>query len=607
MVKGAISNAKHHGISLQHGKPNPGLGDCAIESVIFNINERSCYQYKYPMSINYYRRIFVTDMANRTVNSAWNTLSRNEWLNGWREMLEPGTYERGIFGDLMLPGIACGVKKYMLIFNTKLNSPPIYVVDPRPFSVVPDSDIPVVLAYNLSHYESMHPVTDDDVHSTVNLVKEYLAGIHRFERKDMEYLLTQPVKLRTPIKDTFVSESHGTTNTDHMKMNINTNENKDRTKRHNGEIYKNAPKDLPIHFNNTLITSEDHQTNQSNLWRVKLARLGSKNTNLRSKNKVQTFSQNHKSPQSLFNVQNKGDCNETPVNEKKIISTKDYLKPTKQLSNNNDTSRANDHGHLETGNEMKDGKLEIQHQVNTLPIISCTSKNKIYIIKEFEGKMECPFCFISVKNISLHFNRKEECGSRINIEEFTALFETYKKAVNKIRNKAKKVKQKEANTEEFNQKNREAVKKSKKKKKNIDKTQFDENNLNAVIKSQTKSKANNIEKFKKGHLQAVLKEQDKRKEKDREEFDKSHLQAVKKEQEKRKVEDRQKFNESHLQAVKKEQEKRKEQDREKYNKSNLQAVIKAQEKRKKQDRKQFNTDHLKAVTKRKLQRQRENC
>ena len=120
MLKGAISSAKHHGISLEHGKPNPGLGDCAIESVIFNINERPCYEQKYPMSINYYRRIFVTDMANRTIKSPWNTFSHQEWLNGWKEMLEPGIYERGIFGDLMLPGIACGVRKFILIFNTKL-------------------------------------------------------------------------------------------------------------------------------------------------------------------------------------------------------------------------------------------------------------------------------------------------------------------------------------------------------------------------------------------------------------------------------------------------------------------------------------------------------
>ena len=149
MVNRAILSARHHGISLQHGKPNPGLGDCAIESVIFNINERTCYETKYPMSINYYRRNFVTDMANRTVNSAWNTMSHREWLDGWREMLQPGTYERGIFGDLFLQGIACGVRKYILIFNTNLSSitNPIYVIDPRSFNVVPDSNIPVFILY----------------------------------------------------------------------------------------------------------------------------------------------------------------------------------------------------------------------------------------------------------------------------------------------------------------------------------------------------------------------------------------------------------------------------------------------------------------------------
>ena len=83
MIKGAILSAKHHGIYLEHGKPNPGLGDCAIESVIFNINERHCYRHKYLMSINYYRRLFVTDMANRTVDSAHLVTSGMvQWLEG---------------------------------------------------------------------------------------------------------------------------------------------------------------------------------------------------------------------------------------------------------------------------------------------------------------------------------------------------------------------------------------------------------------------------------------------------------------------------------------------------------------------------------------------
>ena len=70
-------------------------------------------------------------MANRTIDSPYNTMGPQEWLNQWSQMLVPGTYERGIFGDLMLPGIACGIRKVLLIFNTNLNTPhdPIYVVN----------------------------------------------------------------------------------------------------------------------------------------------------------------------------------------------------------------------------------------------------------------------------------------------------------------------------------------------------------------------------------------------------------------------------------------------------------------------------------------------
>ena len=117
------------------------------------------------MSINWYRRTWAIDMANRTMYTDYNTLTKEEWLAGWNEMQNPGTYERGIFGDLMLPGIACGTRKYLLIFNTNLDTPhdPIYVVDPTNFNVIPDTDIPVVLAYNMTHYESMEPCTEVDV------------------------------------------------------------------------------------------------------------------------------------------------------------------------------------------------------------------------------------------------------------------------------------------------------------------------------------------------------------------------------------------------------------------------------------------------------------
>ena len=190
------ASAQKHGINIKHGSSNPGTGDCAFEAVIQNINDRPSFKENLPMSIDWYRRTWSTDMANRTIYSDYNTLSNQEWLAGWRDMQNPGTYERGIFGDLMLPGIACGTRKYLLIFNTNLNSPhdPIYVVDPSTFNVIADSEIPVVLSYNMSHYESMEPCTDVDVQKSIDLVKQYLGGRYRYKKQDLPYLISQQIK-----------------------------------------------------------------------------------------------------------------------------------------------------------------------------------------------------------------------------------------------------------------------------------------------------------------------------------------------------------------------------------------------------------------------------
>ena len=117
------ASAKRHGINLKHGTSNPGIGDCAFEAIIQNINDRACFKDNFNMSIQYYRQIWATDMANRTVDTPLNTLTPKQWLEEWKQMTEPGAYERGIFGDLMLPGIACGVRKILLIFNTHPDTP----------------------------------------------------------------------------------------------------------------------------------------------------------------------------------------------------------------------------------------------------------------------------------------------------------------------------------------------------------------------------------------------------------------------------------------------------------------------------------------------------
>ena len=192
MIARCIQSAQKHGINLKHGSSNPGTGDCSFEAIIQNINDRADFRQNFPMSINWYRRTWTTDMANRTIYSDYNTLTNKEWLEGWNQMLAPGAYERGIFGDLMIPGIACGLRKFILIFNTNPDTPhdPIYVVDPSNFNVMADSEIPVVLAYNMSHYESMEPCSDADVNATIDLARAYKDGRYRFTRQDIPRLIS---------------------------------------------------------------------------------------------------------------------------------------------------------------------------------------------------------------------------------------------------------------------------------------------------------------------------------------------------------------------------------------------------------------------------------
>ena len=49
--------------------------------------------------------------------------------------------------------------------------------------------VPVVLAYNLSHYESLHPVNSSDIQKTCELVEQYLTGNWSFKKADLPILI----------------------------------------------------------------------------------------------------------------------------------------------------------------------------------------------------------------------------------------------------------------------------------------------------------------------------------------------------------------------------------------------------------------------------------
>ena len=100
------------------------------------------------------------------------------------------------------------MKKILLIFNTSLDSPhdPIYVIDPRKFGVEPDTQIPIVLAYNMSHYESVHPADKSDEEKSVNLVNQYFTGSYMYGKKDLPFLLHLENKIIETHKPEVVSQ-----------------------------------------------------------------------------------------------------------------------------------------------------------------------------------------------------------------------------------------------------------------------------------------------------------------------------------------------------------------------------------------------------------------
>ena len=172
MIERAIQNAKFHGINLFPGTKNPAQGDCIFESVIDNINMRHCFSEKLSEDPSYWRCVWLTEIE-RIGFDFWNLdRTKEEWKAEFNLMKQPGVYEMPLF-DLIPPGIAHCVRKNLLVFNTSPQAHcPIYVVPATAFGSNANSEVPICLAYNQSHYESLIPCSDQDIQKTVLLSKQ---------------------------------------------------------------------------------------------------------------------------------------------------------------------------------------------------------------------------------------------------------------------------------------------------------------------------------------------------------------------------------------------------------------------------------------------------
>ena len=143
----------------------------------------------------------MEDMMNRIILGIcpWNaSYSVQQIREGFKKLMESGIYELDFFGDMMMGGIACGIGKRILIFNTNENliHDPISVVDPTHYDarIKIEDTTPVVVAYNNYHYESLHPIDEQDRVETIRLVSSYIENRYNhdygYTKNDIVYLIS---------------------------------------------------------------------------------------------------------------------------------------------------------------------------------------------------------------------------------------------------------------------------------------------------------------------------------------------------------------------------------------------------------------------------------
>ena len=191
IVQRAITSAEKHGIALVQGILNKADGNCAFDAVLNNINHRNCFVNKLSLPSTVYRQVWVTELEMESSNypALGAGYTKEEKEENWNQLKQSGVYEVDFFGDMVIHAIARGCNKNILIFNTNIEAAdPIYVIQANHFGGFSNTDIPVVIAYNQVHYESLHPLTDQDTEQTKMLMHSYINGTYQYKKKDIPFL-----------------------------------------------------------------------------------------------------------------------------------------------------------------------------------------------------------------------------------------------------------------------------------------------------------------------------------------------------------------------------------------------------------------------------------
>ena len=180
LIRKAIENATNHGVNLSPSTLIKADGNCMFSAAIGNINSRKCFKQKITLTATQARELWLNNTHDVVREFAGE--DKVDFEIQWNALKYKNIYETKL-GDFVMSAIAHTLKHNILIFNTRhMNAhDPIAVVKADQMAgVKAKSEIPLVLAYDGTHYEHLIPTCDSDVAKTCELVNKYTSGTYNF-------------------------------------------------------------------------------------------------------------------------------------------------------------------------------------------------------------------------------------------------------------------------------------------------------------------------------------------------------------------------------------------------------------------------------------------
>jgi len=178
MIKSAIRTAKRLGLSLQEGTMVEATGNCLLEAVRGNIEDRDVFSKKIEETVSELR-LAAAEEGEKVIGCSpyrIEDFSEEEWAAGWDRLRYEGVWDIDYFGDLMIIALAHFINKNILIINTQQGSPPVTVILGDSLGAPLDCEYPVLLAYSGNHYESLRPVLEKDEAMARRIILKYIKG-----------------------------------------------------------------------------------------------------------------------------------------------------------------------------------------------------------------------------------------------------------------------------------------------------------------------------------------------------------------------------------------------------------------------------------------------